>query len=172
MESVVLRFVSNGEYLNFLKTDNLDVSLEDIRKRLKEECSDILPGPFRFNSFQRRPNIEETRSKILCATNMFRTSYVKSDRSVFDVFLRFDNIQDWPCQTNNKLNDSSSIPAISTPTLADISKLSPMPVSDKNESLSETKRDATDYNLIQPRTKCSHLRRNRIDLYSDTEIES
>ncbi len=71
-----------------------------------------------------------------------------SKKSVFDVFLRFDNIQDWPCQTNNKLNDSSSIPAISTSTLADISKLSPMPVPDKNESLSETKRDATDYNFV------------------------
>ena len=48
MESIVLRFVSNGEYLKFLETDHLDVGLEEIRKRLKEECSDILPGPFRF----------------------------------------------------------------------------------------------------------------------------
>jgi hypothetical protein len=90
------------------------------------------------------------------------------------MYLRFDSIQD-PDQTNHNLNDSSSTPVyISTPpTLADISK-SLMPIPHKNESLSETRRVAIDCNLIEPKakTKCSHLRLNKTDLYSDTDIQS
>jgi hypothetical protein len=100
--------------------------------------------------------------------SILKTSKTKS---VFDVSLRFDSIQD-PDQTNHNLNDSSSTPVISTPpTFADISK-SPMPIPHRNESLSETRSVGIDCNLIQPKTKCSHLRLNKTDLYSDTDIQS
>lgn len=178
MESIVLRFVSNGEYLNFLETDNLDVGLEEIRKRLKEECSDILPGPFRFifkdvamsKKQEARLSVRQICSEQVMPNqiSILKTSKTKS---VFDVSLRFDSIQD-PDQTNHNLNDSSSTPVISTPpTLADISK-SPMPIPHRNESLSETRSVGIDCNLIEPKTKCSHLRLNKTDLYSDTDIQS
>ena len=172
MESIVLRFVSNGEYLNFLETDNLDVGLEEIRKRLKEDCSDILPGPFRFifkdvamsKKQEARLSVRQICSEQVMPNqiSILKTSKTKS---VFDVSLRFDSIQD-PDQTNHNLNDSSSTPVISTPpTLADISK-SPMPIPHRNESLSETRSVGIDCNLIEPKTKCSHLRLNKTDLYS------
>ena len=99
-------------------------------------------------------------------------SSLKTPKCVFDVTLRFDDIQDCSDQINYLLNVSSSTPAISTcpgPTLADISKL-PTPVPHQNESLSKTERVAVEQN-----TKCSHLRpirRNKIDLHSDTDIQS
>ena len=41
-----------------------------------------------------------------------------------------------------------------------------------NESLSETQTIAIDFSMTEPKAMVSHLRWNKIDLYSDTDIES
>ena len=163
MESVVLRFVCNGEYLNFLESDNLDVTLEEIRKRLKEECSDILPGPFKFlfkgvaisQKQEARLSVRQICSEPPVMSNQIKS--LKTSKSVFDISVRFDDT-----------------PSISTSqTVADISKIPmAMQVSHKNESLSETQTVAIDFSMTEPKAMVSHLRRNKIDLYSDTDIES
>ena len=119
MESIVLRFLSNGEYLNFLETDNLDVSLVEIRKRLKEECSDLLCGPFRFiHKGVALSKVQEARLSVrqICSEKIMsnQLSSSKTPKCVFDVTLRFDDIQDCSDQINYLLNVSSSTPAIST----------------------------------------------------------
>jgi hypothetical protein len=47
MEAFLVRFASHGRYIAYLET-HLDAKLDDIRKRLQNECSDLLPVHFSF----------------------------------------------------------------------------------------------------------------------------
>ena len=99
MESVVLRFVCNGEYLNFLESDNLDVSLEEIRKRLKRRVfeEDILPGPFKFlfkgvaisQKQEARLSVRQICFEPPVMSNQIKS--LKTSKSVFDISVRFDD---------------------------------------------------------------------------------
>ena len=112
MESVVLRFISNGGYLNFLENDNLDVSLQEIRKRLEEECSDTLSGPSRFllkgvaisHKQEARLSVRQICSEQVMSNEI---NSLETSKSVYNVSVRVDGIHHWPVSTNRMLSTTS-----------------------------------------------------------------
>ena len=102
----------------------------------------------------------------ICSEQVITNQISSSKSTVFHVSLRFDGIHD--SSDASSRTTASSTPSGPIPT--DVLR-SPMPVPHKIESLSETKRVAIASNsLIGP--KCPQLRRNKIELYSDTDIQS
>lgn len=150
MDEVVLRLVSNGEYLAFIET-NLDVKLDEIRKRLKDESSDLLPGAFTF-LFKNVTiaNKQESRLSVRQCSERDNSRL----KPVYDLFLRLEDIQGSShaiIYKSRYSNTPASSEELKSPT----------------DNVSETNGSA---DVNEPDRSCP--RKNKIDLYSTDEIQA
>jgi hypothetical protein len=165
MEAFLVRFASHGRNIAYLET-HLDAKLDDIRKRLKNECSDLLPAQFSFlfKDIQISVKQESKLSVRQCAELEILKSKV-----VYNISLLLKDTVD-------------SADANQKPTAPDTEINLPVPDETKSQSARLPRRTQSDTENIsdvqdlEPAASDgktgNNNRKNKIDTYSRNDIET
>ncbi|CAB3995968.1 Hypothetical predicted protein [Paramuricea clavata] len=165
MEAFLVRFASRGRYIAYLET-HLDAKLDDIRKRLQNECSDLLPVHFSF--LFKNIKISVIQESKLSVRQCAELKILKS-KVVYNMSLLLEDTVD----SNDANQKSTALHTEINLSVPDETKLQSARLSRCRQSDTENISDVQDLGPAASAGQTGNSnRKNKIDTYSRNDIET